>query len=78
MLLVEGIHSVELFILGDINKFEELEGRKDPEFGDRNWLTWRDVNNLPPNTYPTELSQKLTTDYRNNFPNQGEYLGKID
>lgn len=78
MLLVEGTHSVELFILGDINKFEELEGRKDPEFGDRNWLTWRDVHNLPPNTYPTELTQKLATDYRNNFPNQGEYLGKID
>lgn len=77
MLLVEGIHSVELFILGDINKFEELEGRRDPEFGDRNWLTWKDVNNLPPNTYPTGLSQKLAADHRNKFPNQGEYLGDI-
>src|SRR5688572_14657431 len=37
------IHSLELFILGDIDKFEELEKRKDPEFEGKKWLTWVDM-----------------------------------
>ncbi len=73
----QGIHSVELFLLGDINKFDELEGRKDPGSGGKNWTTWRSIYNLPPNVYPTRLSQRLVEDYINNFPNQGEYIGNI-
>lgn len=71
------IHSVELFILGNINKFKELEGKKDPESNNKNWLTWKDIYSLPSNLYPSGLTQKLIEDYRNNFPNQGEYLGNI-
>jgi hypothetical protein len=42
------------------------------------WLTWLDVNDLPHNLYPKQLSKKLLEDYKNNFPNAGEYVGKWD
>ncbi len=74
---IEDTHNVELFILGNINKFEELEGKEDPEFKGRDRLTWKNIDSLPANVYPTTLSQKLAEDYRNGFPNQGEYLGNI-
>ncbi|MGI5841057.1 MAG: NUDIX domain-containing protein [Patescibacteria group bacterium] len=71
--------SLELFILGDINKFEELEGLKDPQHPDGDvWLTWLDINNLPDNLYPKPMSQKLLEDYKNGFTNSGEYVGKMD
>jgi len=72
-------HSVELFILGDINKFEELEHQFDPEHPDGSvWCTWLDIDNLPDNLLPHLLSRKLREDYKNNFPNQGEYIGRMD
>lgn len=72
-------HSVELFILGDIDKFEELEHHFDPEHSDKDvWCTWLDMDNLPENLLPHELSKKLLEDYKNNFPNQGEYVGRMD
>ncbi len=72
-------HSVELFILGDIDKFEELEHYFDPEYPDKDvWCTWLDINNLPDNLLPNPLSEKLLEDYKNNFPNQGEYLEGMD
>jgi len=75
----ENEHSLELFILGDINKFEELEKLPDCQHPDGSvWLTWLDINNLPDNLYPHPLSQKLLKDYKNNFPNQGEYVGRMD
>ena len=67
--------NVELFILGDINKFEELEHKFDPQHSDDSmWLTWLDINNLPDNLYPKLLSKKLLQDFKNNFPNAGEYI----
>jgi len=74
----ENEHSVELFILGDINKFEELEHLLDPQHSDGSvWCTWLDINNLPENLYPHELSSTLLADYQVGFPKTGEYLGKI-
>lgn len=70
-------HSLELFILGDINKFEELEKKFDPQHGQRNWSTWLDINNLPDNLYPRELSKKFAKDFEDGFPKEGEYIGKI-
>lgn len=70
-------HSVELFVLGSINKFKELDNQKDPEFGDRKWLIWKDINDLPLNLKPEALTCKLIQDYKNSFPNQGEYVGNI-
>lgn len=72
-------HSVELFILGEIDKFEKLEHYFDPEHPDKDvWCTWLDINNLPDNLFPHPLSKKLLEDYKNNFPNQGEYIEGID
>ncbi len=71
-------HSLELFILGDINKFEEVEPRPDPEFEGKKWPTWLDLDNLPKDLRPRELVKKLLVDYKKGFPNTGEYVGKMD
>lgn len=71
-------HSLEFFILGDINKFMEIEGRPDPEFDGKKWPVWLDINKLPKNLRPQNLSLKLVKDAKNNFPKEGEYVGKID
>lgn len=71
-------HSLELFILGDINKFEELEHYFDPEHGDKKWSTWLDINCLPDNLFPKALTQKLQEDFKKGFINSGEYVGKMD
>lgn len=72
-------HSVELFILGNIDKTKGLEGFKDPEHSDGSfWLTWLDIYNLPDILLPKSLSQMLLADYKNNFPIQGKYVGEIE
>lgn len=72
-------HSVELFILGDIDKFEELEHLNDPQHPDGEvWCTWLDINNLPDNLLPEALTPKLIADYKSNFPNSGEYVGIME
>lgn len=70
-------HSVELYILGVINKFEGVEGRPDPEFGGRKWPVWLDLDKLPDNLYPKSLSKKLVEEYKAGFPKEGEYIGEI-
>ena len=71
-------HSVELFILGEINRFEELEKKLDPQHPDGSvWCQWLDMEKLPSNLLPGELTKKLKEDYKNNFPNSGEYVGRI-
>ena len=57
-------HSLELFILGDVNKFEELEHYLDSEHGDKKWSTWLDINNLH--------------DFKKGFINSGEYIGRFE
>jgi len=74
----ENEHSVELFILGEINRFEELEKKLDPQHPDASmWCEWLDMEKLPSNLLPSELTKKLEEDYKNNFPNSGEYVGRI-
>ncbi len=71
-------HSVEIFILGDINKFEEVEQCLDPQHPDGQVCsTWLDLNNLPDNLLPPNLTPILLEDYKNNFPKTGEYVGCI-
>jgi ADP-ribose pyrophosphatase YjhB (NUDIX family) len=70
--------SLELFILGDINKFEELEGKLDPEHEDGSlWSEWLDLNNLPGNLLPKQLAVKIEEEFKKGFPSQGEYVGVI-
>lgn len=74
----KGKHSLELFLLGDINKFQELEGRLDPEHENGQWwTTWLDLNNLPSNLYPEQLAQRIAEEYKKGFPREGEYVGVI-
>lgn len=71
-------HSVEIFILGDINKFEEVEQCLDPQHPDGQVCsTWLDLNNLPDNLLPPNLTPILLEDYKNNLPRTGEYVGCI-
>ena len=75
----EDEHSVELFILGDIDKFEEIEHLFDPQHPDGStWCTWLEIDKLPDNLFPKGLTQKLKNDYKNGFPNAGEYVGRMD
>jgi 8-oxo-dGTP pyrophosphatase MutT (NUDIX family) len=71
------VHNVELFVLGDINKFEEVEHFVDPEHNGRNWSTWLEMDNLPVNLYPKPLTKKVVEDYKNKFVNSGEYVGTM-
>jgi ADP-ribose pyrophosphatase YjhB (NUDIX family) len=75
----ENEHSVELFVSGDIDKYEELEHHFDPQHPNNDvWCTWLDINQLPNNLLPHLLSKKLLTDYNLGFSNSGEYIGKMD
>lgn len=71
-------HSLELFILGDVNKFEELEHYLDPEHGDKKWSAWLDINKIPDNLFPKALTKKLQEDFKKGFTNSGEYVGRMD
>jgi 8-oxo-dGTP pyrophosphatase MutT (NUDIX family) len=70
-------HSLELYILGDINKFKEIEGRPDPEYKGRKWPVWLDINKLPKNLRPDYLRLKIVEDYKKGFPSEGIYIGNI-
>jgi len=71
--------NVELFILGKLNKFKELEGRIDTQHEDGSmWLTWLEINNLPENLYPKILTKKIVKAYKDGFPNAGEYIERPD
>lgn len=74
----ENEHSVELFILGEINKFEELENKLDSQHPDGDmWLSWLSINSLPENLFPKELTKILLTDYGVGFKETQKYVGRI-
>lgn len=71
-------HSLELFVLGEVNKFAELEGKIDPEHPNSDWWsTWLPLDKLPKNLLPYQLAVKIAKDYKKGFPNSGEYVGMI-
>ena len=72
-------HSIEFFILGEVDKFEEIEGIKDEEFDGRHWQTWVDINKLSGiNIKPKTLTEKILANYKNGFSNDTEYVGVIE
>lgn len=72
-------HSVEFYILGNVNKFEEIEGIKDEEFNGRHWQTWVDLDKLSKiNIKPKLLTEKIIKNYREGFTNGTEYVGVIE
>lgn len=71
------IHSLELFVLGSL-KNNRADNSKDPSGRKTQKLEWVNINNLPNNLFPKTLSKKLSEDFKNGFPSQGEYVGVID
>jgi len=76
----EGEHSIELYILGDIDKTSEIEGFIDKEFGGDHWQTWIDLNDVEKlDVRPKKLIKQILKDYREGFKRVGAlYLGEID
>lgn len=71
-------HSVEFYILGDVDKFEEIEGIKDGEFDDEHWQSWISLNDLNKvKILPSTLTKIILEDYKNNFSSDTKYLEKI-
>lgn len=75
-------HSVEFYILGDIDKYEELEGLIDPEGkikGWKSWQNWIDLEKLKEtNVKPKSLTDILISDFEKGFSEGTKYLGVID
>ena len=72
-------HSIEFFILGEVDKFEEIEGIKDKEFEGKHWQTWVDINKLSEiNIKPKNLTSKILESYKNGFTSDTEYVGIIE
>jgi len=72
-------HSLELFILGDIDKFEEVEGIIDREFGNNKWQTWVDIKDLSKiKILPKKLTKTLLRNHKQGFKNPISYLGAIE
>ncbi|PIS15262.1 hypothetical protein COT63_00835 [Candidatus Shapirobacteria bacterium CG09_land_8_20_14_0_10_38_17] len=71
-------HSLEIYVLGDVNKYQEIEGVKDNEFDGAHWQTWVDLNKLSKiNVLPKSLTKQLISDWQNNFVGETKYLGQI-
>lgn len=73
----ENEHSIEYFVLGDIDKFKEVEQELNTDYDSHLFIKWVPMSDLPVNLKPEALTPKLLKDWRNGFPNEGEYLGRI-
>jgi len=69
--------SVELYILGTINKFQELDQKDVCDRMGTQRLEWKNIMELPKTLYPLELTTILQTDFKAGFKRQGIYVGKI-
>lgn len=71
-------HSLELYILGNIDKFEEIEKIRDKEHPNH-YQTWIDLNKLTRiDIRPKHLVSQLIADYQKDFPDGTKYLGEIE
>lgn len=74
----ENEHSVEFYILGEIDRFEEIDGFKDKEFEGRHWQTWVALKKLAEiDIKPETLTSQLLKDYQNDFSEGTRYIGEI-
>ncbi len=72
-------HSIELYILGDIDKYEEVESLRDEEFNGDHWQTWVDLDKLEKlDVRPKALSKQIIKDHKNGFKGECVYLREID
>lgn len=71
-------HSLELYILGGIDKFEEIEKIRDKEHPDH-YQTWVDLNKLSEiDVRPKNIVNQIIAGHQNGFPDGTKYLGEID
>lgn len=74
----ENEHSLELFVLGDIDKFEEIDGIVDEEYKDTHTEVWLDLKKLESyKIKPKSLVKKIIEDYKSGFKDPAGYLGEI-
>jgi ADP-ribose pyrophosphatase YjhB (NUDIX family) len=72
-------HSLELYILGDLDKFDEVEGFPDEEKNGINYQTWLDLEKLDSyNIKPKGVIKTLLEDYKKGFKGGAQYIGEID
>lgn len=77
--LQQNHHSLELYILGHIDKFQEVEGLSDPQFDGDHHQTWVELDKLSDiDIRPKQLVTRLLKDHQNNFQQELVYLGAID
>jgi ADP-ribose pyrophosphatase YjhB (NUDIX family) len=75
----ENEHSLQIFILGDIDKFEEVEGFPDEETNGNHYQTWLEMSKLENyDIRPKGLVKKLLEDYKNNFTKCINYIGEMN
>lgn len=74
----ENEHSLQIFILGDIDKFKEIEGFPDEETNGNHCQTWLELSQLENyNIKPKSLVKRLLEDYKTNFTGGTNYIGEI-
>ena len=72
-------HSVEFFILGEINKSVVEKNPDDPDYKEHHRFEWVEIDKLAEKEiFPKELTPKLIADFKAGFLNQGQYLGAIE
>lgn len=71
-------HSVEFFILGDIDKFDNIHGRNDDLATVKTHLEWVDLGKLKEtNVKPSTLTDLILSGYKTNFSEETKYIGEI-
>ncbi|MFH1863335.1 MAG: NUDIX domain-containing protein [bacterium] len=74
----ENEHSLEIFVLGDIDKFGEIDGIIDDEYKDTHREMWLNLDRLEKyNIKPKSLVKRIIEDYKNGFNTSIGYLGEI-
>lgn len=72
-------HSIELYILGSLDKYEEVEGLRDKEFNGDHWQTWIDLDKLKDlDVRPKALAEQIIKDNKNGFNGECVYLREIN
>lgn len=71
-----GEHSLEFFVLGEIDKFKEVEQELKTDYDSHVFIKWVPLANLPANLKPSSLTPRLLADWQKGFPDEGEYIGR--
>ena len=71
-------HSVEFFILGDIDKFDDIHGKNDDLATVKTHLEWVGLNELKNiDVKPSTLTDLILSGYKTNFFEETKYIGEI-